>query len=472
MNIQIERRDVLWSYLGIIVSMASNLFLLPLYVFYMDGPTLGLWYIFISIGSIGLLFDFGFSVTFSRNVTYCWSGATSLQKNDAGKTEGDRIDYHLLKAVLTTCRFIYGVIGAVAFLLLIGPGTFYIDILMTGIPKGDGYIAWGVYATAICMNLYYGYYLSFLRGVGAVASANRCLLYARLLQFAVTAVLLVFGAGIIGASLGYLAYCTCFKFMAQRRFYSHSDVGEHLKREGGTVTVREIKNMFLVVGHNAWRDGIVGISNYLSVQAGTIIASAYVSLSETGIYSIAVQLATALAVISSTLYYTYQPVLQEAYLKRAQNRLKEVFSFSVFVYIVLFFLGTAGLLFAGIPIFSYVKPEAKISAALVAGAASAQFILYLRNCYTSYFSSTNRIIYVRSFLLSSVMNVVLSIGFIEVFDMGVWGLIVGQIVSQCAFNLWYWILRVNRELGLTFLSMLNIGYDVFIGKIWRRESAW
>ena len=79
MRIELTRKDVGWSYIGTIVSMGANFFMLPFLIYFLDGDMLGLWYVFSSIGAIAALFDMGFGVTFARNITYCWSGAKKIR---------------------------------------------------------------------------------------------------------------------------------------------------------------------------------------------------------------------------------------------------------------------------------------------------------------------------------------------------------------------------------------------------------
>ena len=91
MKINITKRDIIWSYIGTILSMGSNFLMLPMIIFYMNDSMVGLWYVFASIGTIATLFDFGFSVTFARNITYCWSGANKLKKEDVEFIENKEI---------------------------------------------------------------------------------------------------------------------------------------------------------------------------------------------------------------------------------------------------------------------------------------------------------------------------------------------------------------------------------------------
>ena len=204
MRIGICRSDIIWSYLGMSFTMAVNLILLPLYVYYFSEDTLGLWYVFLGLGGIALLFDFGFSVTFARNITYCWSGVKRLRKQHVEMIEGADVNYPLLKTVLRVCKLIYAVLAGTALVLIFTGGMYYVYYISPAMTEGELRTAWGAYGLGIVLNLYYGYYLAFLRGVGAIKLANKSIVYARLLQLMITIVLLVQGYGIIGASIGYL----------------------------------------------------------------------------------------------------------------------------------------------------------------------------------------------------------------------------------------------------------------------------
>ena len=95
--------------------------------------------------------------------------------------------------------------------------------------------------------------------------------------------------------------------------------------------------------HNAWRDGLVSVANYLSNQATVLIGSLYLTLAETGAYSLAVQLAQAIAQISSALYMAYQPTLQSAYVARNNEKIKNTLSAILLSFICLSIAGFGAL---------------------------------------------------------------------------------------------------------------------------------
>lgn len=80
MQIKISKADLIWSYWGTIMTLSSQVIMLPLVVYFLNSEMLGLWYVFVSLGAVANLFDFGFTITFARNIAYCWSGANTLKK--------------------------------------------------------------------------------------------------------------------------------------------------------------------------------------------------------------------------------------------------------------------------------------------------------------------------------------------------------------------------------------------------------
>lgn len=453
MNIDIKRGDVIWSYLGTITSLSSYVIILPLIVHFMHPDLVGLWYVFVSIGAIASLFDFGFTYTFARNITYCWSGSKELQKTGVSSSEVGSTDFRLMKDILTTSRLVYLIIATVAFVLLISAGTMHIIFVSSEIQGYSHIIAWLVYSIAIFLNLYFNYYDSYLLGVGAVKRSNQNKVIARLAHIAVLVLLLSLGLGIIGASAAYLVYGIAFRWLGKHYFYQYKGIGDELSKITTKTDKGTIKSLFVTIWHNAWRDGVIQMSIYATDQATVLICSAFMSLNETGVYSIALQIATAIAMISSVLYNTYQPQLQSAYVNHEYVRMKKTMNVIVGSLAVLFVIGVVGSIFVAFPLLQLVRTDVCVDVSVFVGICVAQFMIRYRNCYTTYFSATNRIIYMKSFVVSAVMCVALSFVLLRYYDMGVWGVVIAQIVSQMVFNVWYWPIKAIREMNSNISSM-------------------
>ncbi len=446
MQIQITNRDAIWSYIGTIISMGANFIMLPFLMYFLNADMLGLWYVFVSMGTITALFDFGFAVTFARNITYCWSGASELKREGVTFSDNSEPNYALMKDVLTTSRFIYAAISIVAFIILVTAGSLYVHYITRNTEGYVPVIAWIIYAVAVFLNLYYGYYASFLRGVGAITQANKNTLYARGAHIILMIILLFMGTGIIGASAAYLAYGIVFRLLGKYHFYKYQDIGRHLSLITSRTSFARLKEVFITVWHNAWRDGIISICDYLCSQASVIICSVYMPLSQTGIYSIGVQIATAINQISKTLYTAKQPEIQNAYIMSDMGKIRSIMKYVVTTFVVLFILGVIGFILVGMPLLKLIKPDAVVSIPVFLGISAYNIMLGFRDCHASYFSCTNRILYLRSYIISAISSVLLSFITMGVFNLGVWGLIGSQIISQLSYNVWYWPMKALREM--------------------------
>lgn len=471
MQIKSSRSDIIWNYIGIIMSMASNFLLLPFLIKFIDSEMLGLWYVYLSIGGIVILFDFGFNPTLARNVAYCWSGAKELNAEGVGKTEGTEPNYDLLKRVISTCKAIYFVISAAALIVLLSIGTAYIHHVSKELFGGTVIASWLIYAVAVFLNLYYGYFATFLRGVGAVSTYNKINVIARLIQIVVSIGMLMLGYGIIAVSLAYLLYGFLLRAFSKRAFYKYKGIGAHLKSIPEKTSIADIKRLFRIVWHNAWRDGLVAVANYCANQASTLIASMFLTLTETGIYSISVQLITAIATISAGLYTAYQPAMQSAYANNNWSESTKLMSLAMITYSFLFWAGTVALITVGIPILKWVKPENTYDIAVILGIAIYNFFYKRQSYYASFISNTNHVPYVKSYIISSFAGVVLSIILVYYMKMGVWGLIVGQFLPQLIYNVWKWPREVYKMLETTWAKLVSVGMDLLKTKISRGKEA-
>ncbi|MDH6373272.1 O-antigen/teichoic acid export membrane protein [Paenibacillus sp. PastF-3] len=459
---RITKADVIWNYIGVFLTLGSNFLLLPFIIYFLDENSLGLWYIFLSIGGLVVLFDFGFNPTLARNVAYCWSGSKELSKVDVVFSEKSEPNFVLLNRVIKTSKIIYLLISLIALILLLTIGTFYITQISHEVEGSDHIIAWLIYCIALFLNLYYGYYSTFLRGVGAIKEINIAIILSRILQILISIILLFLNFGIIAVATAYLANGVIFRLISKYFFYKFQGIGETLKSDANKVNNLAIIDTFKLIWHNAWRDGLVSLSNYLSNQATILISSMYLSLSETGMYSISIQLVTAIAAISGALYTSYQPSLQAAYVNHNTKKSKELMSMAMTIYILTFWIGIVGLIAIGIPLISFIQGSTNINIKITIAISVYIFLLRHHSFYASFISNTNKVPYVKSFVISSVVGILVATICISYFNLGIWGLIFAQILVQAVYNNWKWPHSVMRELNTNIYEMFCLSFLRFI----------
>lgn len=468
MQINLNKKDAIWSFIGTLMTMGINFLILPFVLYFLDENEIGLYYIFSSLSNIVVMLDFGFSPSIARSMAYAWCGAKRLSKNDLILEKKLKPNYELMKCLIHTCKRIYCVIAIVALIGCSTLGTYYIYILIENYSQPLYYVAWCIYALAIVLNLLVGYYSVFLRGVGDVAGINKVTVISRILQLGLSVFCLNLGFGIVGIATSYLLYGLCFRLMAKKRFYQYKDIGKKLMATSCNNSEYTNYNILKAIWPNTWRDGVVTVSNYLVNQSATIIASLYFSLYETGIYSLCVQVMSAISQISGTLYTAYQPTLQSAFVNDDKEKQRNCMSIIIFSYITLFIAGSILFILIGRPIIAILQPSYTLDIQLIIMAGIYQFILKYRNSYCSYISTTNRLMYAGPFFYSAIINIILSVVLVGGLDQGIYGLLLVQIASQVIYNAWKWPVLVHKELEYGFGETFKRGCKQ-IKKVIKRE---
>ena len=174
---QITRKDVLWNYGATFLKIAVSVLLLPFVLKMLPSETVGVWSVFMTITAFSTMLDFGFGPTFSRNVSYIYSGVKALKTEGFEGVEGESIsiDYSLLKGVIKAMRWFYFRMSIVLFLLLATFGTYYIRVLLKDYLGNhtEVYISWTLLLIINTYNLYTLYYDALLQGKGLIKNQNK-----------------------------------------------------------------------------------------------------------------------------------------------------------------------------------------------------------------------------------------------------------------------------------------------------------
>lgn len=453
MEIKVEKKDAIWSYLAVFMNIGINLIQIPIVLIFLNDDNTALYYVFISLSSLAAMLDFGFSPAIARSMAYAWVGAKKLRKDGAYKTQAKGPNYILMKKIATCCRLIYAALSLTAIICSLTIGSLYISYIMRNSAETNYLVSWIVYAIAISLNILFGYYSVFLRGIGAIYKVNVATVISKLTQLLITVVLLVLGLDLLSVSIGFLSCAIIFLICARLFFYSTGNIKNKFRNIKISNKFNETKTIISAIWPNTWREGMGILSIFLCNQSSTIISSLFLTLLETGIFSLATQLGSVLAMVAGTMYTTYEPSLQSAYAKRNRDSQKRIMSFIVVSYITLYIIGLILLLTIGLPIVEILKPSYKIPIILMLLVGIYQGLLTFRNCYSTYFSTTNRLIYWKSFMISAILCITLSILLTKYLNLGMYGLVTAQILSQAIYNIWHWPIKAHNELKLKISEM-------------------
>jgi len=464
MKIVVTNKDIIWNYIGAIFSLAGNFLLLPFILFFLNEGEIGLWNVFLAISGLVALFDFGFSPAFGRSVAYCWSGATRLTKEGCEFSQSTEVSYRLLKLVIKTCQLIYGIISLLALLLLSIAGTGYIYLISRSDFDGHyHFIPWGIFVITVFLNLYYGYFIALLRGVGAISSINQALITARIVQFVSTIAMLYFGGRLIAASIGFLLYSVTLRIACKNAFYKHKNIKANLLSVKKKITISEVLEIFRIISPNAFKEGLVSISNYLVSQASALIIAPFVSLAQTAMYAITLQFANAVGHISAAMVVAYQPTLQSAFINQNREEEKNIISKGIVSFYIMYIIGTAVVLFVALPILRLIRPEIQYDSIIFLLQSLYIFLFKNHTLFATFIGNTNRIPHMKAFIGSSVLGLISAFILVYYFNLGVWGVIIGPGICQLLYNNWKWPKFFISEMDTTLFSLVRNGCTY-----WRR----
>lgn len=453
-TVNIGKADVIWSYIGTFFRVSTNVILLPVLIYYLSAEELGLWYVYASITQLVVLFDFGFAPTFARNISYTWSGAANLKSESLVVSDTDITDFKEFKTILMSCKLVYIVISLIAFILLATIGSIYI----LHITSSDKYIiSWLIYSFAVFLNILYGYYTSFLRGVGAVAENNQAAIVCKILQLSLTWLFLLLGYGLEGVSLAYLLSGLSLRLVSKYYFFRYEGIGTSLQ----SVIVKNIYkraiNKIKIIWHNASKDGLVTLSSFLLTQANTLTCSYVIGLSQTGSYGLSMQIATLISSIAGIPYSTFQTKMQSNAILGDKNSNLDIFSRAMFLYVFCFILLSI-LSFICFPILYIVKPDFFIDKTLYAFILIQTIIYGYYSLCASFISSYNILPYTKVFVITSVISVTLSFVLASFTTIGIYALVLSPIFVSC-YNIWKWPNYVlSKILKVNLLEFIRNGY--------------
>ncbi|HYH04965.1 MAG TPA: O-unit flippase-like protein [Bacillota bacterium] len=451
MAISITKKDLVWSYAGYLLNAGIGIILLPLILHFLPQTELGLWYNFASIGALVSLLDFGFMPTITRNITYCWAGATEIRREGlADPPTGKEPNFQLLNTVICTCKKIYLFIAVTALVLLFTIGSVYIRSITNGLSGPQYFIAWVVYSLGIFLNIYYSYWGAFLRGVGAVKEGQKSLIISKVTQICISMVGLFSGFGLIALSVAYVISGLVLRQISKYFFFSYKNLKKELsKNDCFGVDKKTIIHTFNSIWYNAWRLGLVSFGAYLITQANTIVCSVYLGLEITASYGLTMQLFGFVTSFSCILFNSYQPLLSEARLVRDYQKLKKIFSFSVVISWITFIIGGLVIIIFGSYLLNLIGSKTTIlNTNILVYMCLYLFLESNHSIFASFITTGNNVPFVKASLISGGLIVMFSILLIKYTSLGIWSLLLSQSIVQLLYNNWKWPYIVLKELKM------------------------
>jgi O-antigen/teichoic acid export membrane protein len=452
----ITKSDVLWNYGATFLKIASSILLFPIILRMMPSETVAIWTIFITITAFANLLDFGFSSSFTRNITYVFSGVKSL-KSSGFETIGKEIvqvDYGLLKGVISSMKWFYGRVAVILFFFLITLGTYYIYTILHNYKgqKDEVYISWIILCILSTYNLYTLYYDSLLQGKGLVKRSKQILIAGQTVYLIIATVLIILGNGLIAIISAQASSIIIVRYLSYQAFFT-----KEIKQKLLIAMTRSKKEILNAISPNAVKIGLTSLGSFMVQRSAIVIGSLYLPLIDIASYGITMQLIGVIAGLAGIYTATHQPKIAQLRVLNKKDEIKEIYIIGQYVSFLTFLIGGIGLIFIGVWCLNIIGsktlliPNMMILVLLV--------IQLLENNHAvagGILLSKNEVPFFKASILSGTGTVILLYILFNITDLGIWSMIVAPGFAQAIYQNWKWPMVVIHELNISAKDFISI----------------
>lgn len=441
----IGKREIAWSYAGTAFMIGAGVLLLPFILHKMPQETVGIWNIFQTITFLVLLLDFGFRPSFARNISYIFSGVTSLQKEGVLHTTADaKVDYGLLKGTLTAMRRFYRWIALAVFALLATAGTayFYYILQKYSGDRQDAFIAWLLLIAINCYNLYTFYYDALLTGKGYVKRNQQINMLGQAIYIGLAIGLIYAGLGLTAIVASQLVATIIRRVLTYRVFFT-PELKAHLRE----AEPNEPKEILSAITPNAIKIGLTQLGGFLVNKSAILIGSAFLTLEEVACYGITMQVMDILARCATVYYQSYMPKLAQCRVENDLVGLKRYYLQCTGSLWLVYLLGGVAWIFLGDWALQLIGSQTPfVPIAMLCVMLFISTLEHNHSVSAGFIMADNKIPFFIPSLLSGAATVLLLWIFLSPLQMGIWGLILAPGLAQLAYQNWKWPSVVIKEL--------------------------
>lgn len=466
---EITNKDVYWNYGATFLRFASPALLLPFILRILSPEKVGIWAIFMTITAFAGLLDFGFSSSFTRNVTYVFSGVKTLKKAGYETVEKNdvSIDYSLLKGLISAMRRVYSSISIIVFILLITLGTYYIHFLLQNY-KGEAlevYISWGILCIISAYNIFTLYYDSLLKGKGLIKISMQITVLGQTLYLIIASLLILNGFGLIAIVSAQASSVFLVRWLSYRSFFTYE-----IKQKINASINFDKKEILKAITPNAMKIGLTSLAGFIVLKSAIIIGSLYISLKDIASISITIQLIGVIAGLAGIYAATYQSKIVFFRVMNNKKAIKQLYIKSLFVLVLTYIIGGFFLLIFGelgmalIGSKTQLMPDKMMFLAII-----VSFLEINHSLAGGILLSKNEVPFFKAALFSAGVTIFLLLFFFQYTNFGMWSMILAPGIAQAVYQNWKWPLVVFNELDITFNDVLKafkfILNSIYIQKI-------
>ncbi len=313
---RVRQSAMLYGSLATAIRVGANVLLLPFILKQLSGPELALWWVFVTLGLVANLTDFGFSQAITRVYSYLWAGAADFDTEGLGPPPDTCVpNSPRIRQFHRTVRYLYARLALGAMLLLSLGGTFFLLRLAAAAANPTQvWIAWAGYILAIGYNLGTSYWLAACQGVNRPREMQAAFLWSGLAYLLSAVVFLVLGWGLMAMVAATAIRGTVIRQYCRRAFGEAVPVlaGERLQPE-----LSILKRLW----PNARKFGLISVAVFLVNNANVLICSRLLGDAATASFGLTCQVGMFIANFSALWLAVKWPQIT---ILRTRGRLEEM----------------------------------------------------------------------------------------------------------------------------------------------------
>lgn len=438
------RWALIWSFIALLLQYGSSLLVLPALLRYLTPQEIGVWYAYQLILALAGLLEFGYQVTFVRNISYVAHGATDLAATGvtAARSSGNgQSDHGLMQSVVMAMNMKYLQIARLMFFFLLTIGSAYIYFLTREIPGQLSLLpSWIVLIVFSPVSFYVSRQTTLLTGLNEIAAAQLIQVISKLAAVLTTYACLWLGLGLTGAAIGFLVSGALIIPLLSSRALRKSNSFRSFVEIPPTHDPRQILQ---VLRHNANKTGWVSLGGFVVVRATSVVASFFLPLEDFAALSVTLQLFQVLTTVSRVKTNISMPTLSGFVSTGDIAGFKQLFLSCFRLGLGLYLAGTAVIVLIAPTILYFIDSRVKLVDGPVLYWIAGLYLLENVHgtcawCLTCF----NEVAFVRATWFTGVAIIVSAAYVLTSTSYGVTGMIVAQVLCQLAYNSWKWPLAI------------------------------
>lgn len=425
----------------------SLVVVLPLILTRFSTEEIALWYLLMTMISLQLLVDIGFTPTFSRAIAYAMGGAgVDDLKRPKNRSNGEP-NWKTIETICSTMRVVYSRIGLLWVLLLAIFGTLALTkpISLVG-QTFSTWLAWLIILCASTVTFRGSIYSAYLQGINQIALLRRWEAISSLGAIITSFSVLISGGGLLGLVIAH--QCWQIFNILRNRWLSNTVEDGRFK----PFTKKEIdKKVLAAVWPSAWRSGVGHFMTYGLIQASGILYAQVGTAAGIASYLLALRLIQIVSEFSQAPFYSKLPVLTRLFAEGQKGELvaraKRGMGLSLWCYVA----GFVGLGLAGQPLLKLIGSNADFPNNLLWSLMGLAFFTERYGAmHLQLYSITNHIIW---HIVTIGFGIIYISVVLSLFGlMGVCAFPLGILMGHIGFYSWYSAAHSYKYFDLTFKS--------------------